>query len=96
MICYVLLANSRESYLRIRSLQESGNLTGAQLTVYDVANYKRLEKIIKNEKNPLRLLYSPKQPYLDVDFDELDYYHVPKDYKKIFKDAKNLEYSLEK
>ncbi len=94
MIGYVLLRNSQLSYRRIRSLKEANELEGAQLTVYDVKNYKRIGKIMANEKNPLRVFYGVKNEYLEVDFDALDYYHVPKDYKKIFKAAKNLEYGL--
>ena len=94
MVGYVLLRNSQLSYRRIRALKEANELNGAQLTVYDVKNYERIGKIMKNDKNPLRIFYGMKKPYLDVNFDELDYYHVPKDYKKIFKDAKQLEYGL--
>ena len=49
-----------------------------------------------NEKNPLRLFYGYKKQYIEINFDELDYYHVPKDYKKIFKNSKNEEYILQK
>ncbi|MBR4800942.1 MAG: prolipoprotein diacylglyceryl transferase [Clostridia bacterium] len=96
MICYVLLRNSQLSYRRIRALKEANELGGAMLTEFDVKNYVRIGNILKNEKNPLRILYGAKKPYLDVDFDSLDYYHVPKDYKKIFKNAKNEVYVLAK
>ena len=96
MVGYVLLRDSQLSYRRIRALKEANELEGAQLTVYDVKNYVRIGKIMKNEKNPLRIFYGVKKPYIDVDFETLDYYHVPKNYRKIFKDAKNLEYALEK
>ncbi|MBQ9276676.1 MAG: hypothetical protein IJ226_03685, partial [Clostridia bacterium] len=78
---------------RIRALKEANELAGAQLTVYDVKNYERIGKIMANEKNPLRIFYGTKKEYLAVDFTSLDYYHVPKDYKKIFKDAKQLDYT---
>lgn len=96
MIGYVLLRNSQLSYRRIRALKEANELCGAQLTEYDVKNYKRIGKIMANEKNPLRIFYGVKNEYLDVNFEELDYYHVPKDYKKILKNAKNEEYVLAK
>ena len=96
MIGYVLLRNSQLSYRRIRALKETNELSGAQLTEFDVKNYVRIGKIIKNKKNPLRIFYGAKKQYIDIDFEALDYYHVPKDYRKIFKNAKNEEYVLAK
>lgn len=93
MVGYVLLRNSQVAYRRVRELQENGTLSGAQLTEYEVKNYQRIGKIMANEKNPLRIFYGVKKEYLAVNFDETDYYHVPKNYKKIFKDAKQLEYT---
>ncbi len=39
---------------------------------------------VKEVQNPLRYLYG-KKDYIPVDFENLDYYHVPKEYKKTFK-----------
>ncbi len=96
MIGYILLRNSQLSYRRIRALKEANELEGAMLTEYDVKNYVCIGGIMKNENNPLRLFYGAKKEYLDVNFDELDYYHVPKGYRRIFKNAKNEEYILQK
>ncbi len=43
----------------------------------------------------LKLLYVNKKypEYIDVDFDAVEFYHVPKNYKQIFKQAKKQEYT---
>lgn len=89
-ILYILACNSTWSYKTVRALAESGELTGASLTEYDVKNYVFVGKVLASKNNPLKLIYA-KGEYIGVDFDETDYYHVPKDYKRRFKNIANAE-----
>lgn len=87
---YVLACDSTSAYKRVRGLALSGELKGAALTEYDVKNYLFVGKVLANAKNPLKLIYA-KGEFVKVDFDELDYYHVPKHYRRRFKELKNSE-----
>lgn len=96
---YVLYRMSKLSYDDLRQKAESGALEGLALTDYDVKNYLFVGKLyekkqktvnnggvetVKETQNVLRYLYGKKQ-YVPINFDELDFYHVPKGYKKRFK-----------
>ncbi|MCM1394311.1 MAG: prolipoprotein diacylglyceryl transferase [[Eubacterium] siraeum] len=89
-VLYVLGVNSRQSYKRVRSLALAGELDGAALTEYDVKNYLFVEKVVKNPKNPLKLIYG-KEEYIALDFASLEYYRVPKHYRRRFKELKKSE-----
>ncbi len=99
---YVVYCNSKLSYKKVRSLAESGQLEGQPLTQFDVKNYAFVSKLYavkekqtgdggyKETKNPLRILYG-KQEHIDVDFDALDFYHVPKHYRARFRGMQKSE-----
>lgn len=92
-ILYILACDSTQAYKRVRALVQSGTLKGAALTEYEVKNYEFAGKVISNKKNPLRIIYA-KGEYVKADFENTEYYHVPKQYKRRFKEiAKSDIYS---
>ncbi len=107
---YVLYRVSKMSYDRVRGLKSASKLEGAALSDFDISNYgfvgklyavktKEVSKdgqtVVKESRNPLRFLYG-KGEYVAVDFDELNFYRVPKHYKKRFRTiVKQDEYTLD-
>lgn len=92
-VLYILVCDSRESYFRISALAKAEALEGCALTQFDVKNYAFVGKVLANAKNPLRILYGKNAEYIDVDFDKIDYYKVPKHYKARFRQIMKEEYS---
>jgi len=91
---YLLFCNSRDSYKRVRALYADNALGGAPLTQYDVRNYSFVGKLYAGKNNPLKYLYG-RDGYIDIDFENADYYRVPKGYKSRFRQImKTEEFSL--
>ncbi len=103
---YVVYRISRMSYDRVSKLHSDGRLAGAALTEFDVKNYKFVVKIYAKKRvkvggkdvsltNPLKLLYGKNIPE-EIDFECVDYYHVPKGYRRRFNNfAKTYAYARE-
>lgn len=105
-IVYVIARNSQLAYRRVRGLVQTGAMSGAILTDYEVRNYKLVGKFFEkananSEKAGDKISaffnrlvvncgYSRKEQkeYLPVDWDTLEYYHVPNDYKRKFNQFK--------
>ncbi len=66
------------------NLIAEGKLEGAPLTQFDIKNYIFIGKVLASGKNPLKILYR-KGEYSAVDFEALDYYHVPTHYRSRMK-----------
>lgn len=89
-ILYVAACNSRAAYMRVRPYAAEGRIEEGAFTAYEVRNYRFAGKVLSNPRNPLRLLYG-RERFAEADFDDLDYYHVPKNYKSRFKLLKNTD-----
>ena len=87
---YILACDSTSAYKKVRALAQTDGFKDVPLTEYEVKNYVFVGKVLANAKNPLRLIYQ-KGEYVKVNFEEKDYYHVPKDYRKKFKQLANTE-----
>ena len=87
---YILACDSTSAYKKVRALALTDGFKDVPLTEYEVKNYVFVGKVLANVKNPLRLIYQ-KGEYVKVNFEEKDYYHVPKDYRKKFKQLANTE-----
>ena len=74
----------------MRAIAERGLQTDDALTDYDIKNYNFVGKVLANKKNPLRLIYA-KGEYITLNFDEAEFYRVPKGYRRRFKDITKVE-----
>ncbi len=110
-VVYVVARNSQLAYRKVRKLCQDGKLEGALLTEYEVKNYAFAGRIVANDKNTLRVLYTglpkisrkkgesvenaqEKHEFISIDFENVNYYHVSKDYKRNFKKlVKSAEYT---
>ncbi len=88
---YIVTCTSQLAYRKVKALVDGGNLQGAILTEYEVKNYKKVEALAKMEI--IKKIYITKKypHYVYVCFEEVEYYHVPKNYKQIFKQAKRQQ-----
>ncbi len=89
-VLYVLACDSTAAYKKVRALALMGDFKDVALTEYEVNNYVFVGKVLKNAKNPLRLIYT-KGEYVTVDFENTDYYRVPKKYRSRFKQLAKTE-----
>lgn len=89
-VLYILACDSTWAYKRIRTLAIGGELEGAAITEYEIKNYKFVGKVLASKKNPLRLIYA-KGEYISVDFGEVEYYAVPKQYRRRFREIAKSE-----
>lgn len=87
---YILACESTQSYARVRALALNNILAGAPLTEFDVKNYLFVGKVLSGKNNPLKIIYA-KGEYEAVDFENADYYRVPKAYRRRFKDIAKSE-----
>ncbi len=98
---YILYRLSKLSYDDLLGKAERGELAGTALTEFDIKNYVFVGKLyekkqktvkgagdgatsVKETQNVLHYLYG-KKPYIPIDFETLEFYRVPKQYKKRFK-----------
>lgn len=89
-LLYVLACNSKAAYTKVRALAKSGKLADSYLTQYEVKNYIFVGKVLNSAKNPLRLLYG-KAEYIPIDFEDEDFYRVPKWYRSRFKELEKTD-----
>lgn len=100
-IVYVIARNSKLAYSRLRALENGGNVNGAYVTEYEIANYKRIGKIFEaaNKQSDkagekivaffatltLKICYVRKNEKEYLPIDESLVSVVPKGYKKRLK-----------
>lgn len=100
-IVYVIARNSKLAYSRLRALENGGNVNGAYVTEYEIANYKRIGKIFEaaNKQSDkagdkiaaffatftLKICYVRKNEKEYLPIDESLVNVVPKGYKKRLK-----------
>lgn len=100
-IVYVIARNSKLAYSRLRALENGGNVNGAYVTEYEIANYKRIGKIfeVANKQSDkvgekivaffatltLKICYVRKNEKEYLPIDESLVNVVPKGYKKRLK-----------
>lgn len=100
-IVYVIARNSKLAYSRLRALENGGNVNGAYVTEYEIANYKRIGKIfeVANKQSDkagdkivaffatltLKICYVRKDEKEYLPIDESLVNVVPKGYKKRLK-----------
>lgn len=100
-IVYVIARNSKLAYSRLRALENGGNVNGAYVTEYEIANYKRIGKIFgaANKQSDkagdkiaaffatlaLKICYVRKNEKEYLPIDESLVNVVPKGYKKRLK-----------
>ena len=89
-ILYILACDSTSAYKRVRSLAIGGQIEGTYLTQYEIKNYQFVGKVLSGKNNPLKLIYA-KGEYIAVDFEEISFYRVPKDYKRRFREISKTE-----
>lgn len=101
---YVAYCNSKLAYKRVRALAIDGKAEGQAFTEFEIKNYKFVGKLYaikekplngvqgeyKQTRDPLRFLYG-KAEYVPVDFENLQYYHVPKHYITRFRALKKRD-----
>ncbi len=89
---YIVARTSQLAYRKVKTLVDEHKLEGAILTDYEVKNYKKVASLVKMDV--IKKIYITKKypEYIDVYFDNVEYYHVPKNYKQIFKTATKQEF----
>ncbi len=89
-VLYILACDSTSAYKRVRALAADGGLNGTYLTEYEIKNYKFVGKVLANKNNPLKLIYA-KGEYIDIAFEDISFYRVPKNYRRRFREISKTE-----